>query len=178
MPRCRKTTGSLQAGKNLNFCSQQRCGGRGHDNSRPVAQTLVVQKTSDRVGAFSKAQSEAQTSVAQEREVAFNRGLTDTISLNITHPHLKGYAFSDEGCAPNRLFCGCCRLHRPHPGRFFGKNGLGASARPFRVPAPVELHLGLAHVPVSPWGLNNGVSASERRRACRRGGDRLLFRHY
>ncbi len=43
---------------------------------------------------------------------------------------------------------------------FFGKNGLGALARPFRAPAPAELRPGLEHVPVSPWGLNNGVSGT------------------
>ncbi len=41
-----------------------------------------------------------------------------------------------------------------------GKNGLGASVRSFRAPAPAELRLGLEHAPVSPWGLNNGVSST------------------
>ncbi len=73
---------------------------------------------------------------------------------------LKGYTFFGEGCFPSHPRCGCCHLHLPYRGRFLGKNGPSTSAWLFGAPAPAELRLGLEHVPVSPWGLNNGVSGT------------------
>ncbi len=57
----------------------------------------------------------------------------------------------------------------PAPKSFFlWKNSSSALAWLFRAPAPVAPWAWAWHVPVSPWGLNNGVAAPKCRRTCKR----------